>query len=182
MTESKSDKKYKLLATKSCFVSSNKNIHNVNFWLTIRIYNDNAKMLVIIPDKKSEKLSDMQLAWLDQRSGQCKKIRGKTADDLKLLMDELILPCLNKNQKIGFKVDEDYYFGIMQGKYKNDIYAFAIDLVDAGVDGVKFATDNPNNHIEQANQYLKDHFDAFNNSTNVPEVKKSHIDWKLINA
>lgn len=182
MTELESDKRYKLLATQSCFVSSNKDIHNVNFWLTIRIYNDNAKMLVIVPDEKSEKLSDMHLAWLDQKSERCKMIRGKTADDLALLMHELILPCLNKNQKIGFKVDEDYYFGIMQGKYKNAIYAFAIDLVDAGIDGIKFATDNPNDHIKQVNQYLKDHFDAFNNSNNVPEVEKSHIDWKLTNT
>lgn len=182
MTGLKSDKKYKLLATQSWLVSRNKNVHDVNFWLTIRIYNDNAKMLVVVPDDKSEKLGDMQLAWLDSRSGQCKVIRGKNAADLKLLMEELILPEISKQKTMAFKVDEDYYFETMKGKYRNSIYAFAIDLIDAGINGFKFATDSPKNHIETTNRYLQDHFDAFNNSANIPEIEKSHIDWKLINA
>lgn len=182
MTGLKSDKKYKLLATQSWLVSRNKNVYNVNFWLTIRIYDDNAKMLVVIPDEKSENLNDMQLAWLDPRSGQCKVIRGKHANDLKLLMEELILPEISKQKTMAFKVDEDYYFEIMKSKYGNSIYAFAIDLIDAGIDSVKFAVNNPNDHIEKTNQYLQDHFDAFNNSANIPEIEKSHVDWKLINA
>lgn len=182
MAELKSDKKYKLLATQSCLVSRNKNVHNVNFWLTIRIYNDNAKMLVVIPDEKSEKLGDMKLAQLDSRSGQCKIIRGKHADDLKLLMEELILSEISKRKTMAFKVDEDYYFEIMQSKYKNSIYAFTIDLIDAGIDNIKFTTNNLNDRIEKTNQYLRDHFDAFNNSANIPEIEKTHVDWKLISA
>ena len=182
MAELKSDKKYKLLATKSWLVSRNKNVHDVNFWLTIRIYNDNAKMLVVVPDAKSEKLGGMKLAWLDSRSGQCKVIRGMHADDLKLLMEKLILPEISKQKTMAFKVDEDYYFEIMKSKYKNSIYAFTIDLIDAGIDNIKFTTNNPNDHIKKINQYLQDHFDAFNNSANIPEIEKSHVDWKLINA
>lgn len=97
-------------------------------------------------------------------------------------MEELILSEISKRKTMAFKVDEDYYFEIMQSKYKNSIYAFTIDLIDAGIDNIKFTTNNLNDRIEKTNQYLRDHFDAFNNSANIPEIEKTHVDWKLISA
>lgn len=166
MTKAKLSPKYKLLASQSWIESNDANVMDVDFWTTIRIYDNDGRLLVVEAPNSFIDYNNVHVGWLDLISNQYSRIRNKSAEDVEHIMEGLFLPKLTQEGRIKLDFNQDYYL-------HSKLHDFSINLIDASIGFSKGAPISEENckRIKETEQYLIGHRRVFENYDNIPDIK-----------